>query len=210
MKCYATGSQSGRAYLVLLVLHELVDEVRADEARPTGDQDPQVGLDQTAIRHWRSGSGPREPARPDGEGGRSGGGDRALTWKNLEKRSGEGVGGGREVVCSPLLPLVSFCAIASRTWFRPDPTQTTRVRRQVKITHRNGAGPKAITQLRASEQRRSVGRAEGRDGDGARRGAHPAAGAGDWARLAWLGQTRGTGGLNRIRLGADDEEAFQI
>ena len=119
----------------------------------TDDQDPET----------------REPGKATRRGRRSGDGDRALTWKNLEKRSGEGVGGGREVVCSPLLPLVSFCAIASRTWFRPDPTQTTRVRRQVKITHRNGAGPKAITQLRASEQRRSVGRAEGGDGDGARR-----------------------------------------
>ena len=195
---------------MLLVLHELVDEVRADEARPTGDQDPQVGLDQTAIRHRRSGSGPREPARPDGEGGRSGGGDRALTWKNLEKRSGEGVGGGREVVCSPLLPLVS-CAIASRTWFRPDPTQTTRVRRQIEITRtaeRDGTkSDHAIASERASNEEAWEGR---REGTGTGRGAHPAAGAGDWARLAWLGQTRGTGGLNRIRLGADDEEAFQI
>jgi hypothetical protein len=37
-----------RTYLVLLVLHELVDEVRADEAGPTCDQDPQVRLDQSA------------------------------------------------------------------------------------------------------------------------------------------------------------------
>lgn len=31
-------------HLVLLVLHELVDEVRADEASSAGDQDPHVGL----------------------------------------------------------------------------------------------------------------------------------------------------------------------
>lgn len=40
----ATGSRC--TYLVLLILHELVDEVRADEAGPTGDEDPHVGLDQ--------------------------------------------------------------------------------------------------------------------------------------------------------------------
>lgn len=54
--------------------------------------------------------------------------DRALTWKNLEKRRGEGVGGGRVEMCSPLLPLVSFCAIASEHLGRPDPNQTTRQR----------------------------------------------------------------------------------
>ena len=46
-----TGSRPGRTYLVLLVLHELVYEVGADEARPTSDEDPQVSLDQTAIWH---------------------------------------------------------------------------------------------------------------------------------------------------------------
>ena len=47
---------------MLLVLHELVYEVRADEARPTSDQDPQVSLDQTAIEHQKSGFGAREQA----------------------------------------------------------------------------------------------------------------------------------------------------
>ena len=51
----------------------------------TDDQDPET----------------REPGKATRRGRRSGDGDRALTWKNLEKRSGEGVGGGREVVCSP-------------------------------------------------------------------------------------------------------------
>ena len=118
----------------------------------TDDQDPET----------------REPGKATRRGRRSGDGDRALTWKNLEKRSGEGVGGGREVVCSPLLPLVSFCAIASRTWFRPDPTQTTRVRRQIEITRtaeRDGTkSDHAIASERATKKR-----GEGRGGDGARR-----------------------------------------
>jgi hypothetical protein len=55
------GISSGpRTYLVLLVLHEPVDEVRADEARATGDQDPHVGLDESTrqsirIRSTRAG-----------------------------------------------------------------------------------------------------------------------------------------------------------
>lgn len=105
--------------------------MRADEASPTGDQDPHVGLDQTAIQHRQSGSGSgtREPVQSTRRW-RSGRRDRALTWKNLEKRSGEGVGGGRVLMCSPLLPLVSFCAIASRTWSaHPDPTKITRQKR---------------------------------------------------------------------------------
>jgi hypothetical protein len=61
----------------------------------------------------------------------------ALTWKNLEKRSGEGVGGGR-VVCSPLLPLVSFCAIAGHA---PGPPRSNPSHPSAgegkKITHRD-------------------------------------------------------------------------
>ena len=117
----------------------------------TDDQDPET----------------REPGKATRRGRRSGDGDRALTWKNLEKRSGEGVGGGREVVCSPLLPLVSFCAIASRTWFRPDPTQTTRVRRQIEITRtaeRDGTkSDHAIASERATKKRgKGGGKGRGR------------------------------------------------
>jgi hypothetical protein len=94
-KSYATGSQSGRAYLVLLILHELVDEVRADEARPTSDQDPQVGLDQTAIRHRQSGSGAREPTKTTRRGRRSGDGiarSPGRTWRSGAAR-GSAAGG---------------------------------------------------------------------------------------------------------------------
>jgi hypothetical protein len=97
-----------RTYLVLLVLHEPVDEVRADEARSTGDQDPQVGLGESTRQSIRIRT---HATRADRKNSAAAGG-RSRTWKNLEKRSGEGVGGGRVTACSPLLPLASFCAIA--------------------------------------------------------------------------------------------------
>lgn len=40
---------------MLLVLHELVHEVRADEARPTSDQDPQVSLKELGEAEGRGG-----------------------------------------------------------------------------------------------------------------------------------------------------------
>jgi hypothetical protein len=102
---------------VLLVLHELVDEVRADEAGPTGDQDPQVRLDQSARQSVRI-----RATRADRKHSRARERGRSRTWKNLEKRSGEGVGGGRVTACSPLLPLASFCAMV-RSAVRSHPNQ---------------------------------------------------------------------------------------
>lgn len=122
--------------------------------------------------------------RAHGEGRGSGLRDRALTWKNLEKRSGDGVGGGRVLMCSPLLPLV---AIASRnTWSRPDPTQITPSEEKSRDRDRT------ITEFRATKK---CGR--GWETGAALTEQLTQRGLGS----ACLARTRGTGGLNQIRLG---------
>jgi hypothetical protein len=55
--------------------------MRADESRPTGDQDPHVGLDQAANWHRQSGSG----ARPRGHAARGDPGDGIALRSHLEE-----------------------------------------------------------------------------------------------------------------------------
>lgn len=186
------GSRPGRTYLVLLVLHELVHEVRADEARPTSDQDPQVSLDQAAIRHpvirirntRDRGQAPRRRskaqiqrcvgiARSPGRTWRSGGarGSAAGGWRCARR-------------CCHWSPSAPSRGAPGPAQIQPKAKQTTT--RQRNHTHRNETRPGKRSRDGKSSERRE-------EGEGGARRSPRAAGSLRIGFSACLARTPGNG-----------------